>query len=127
MARRDGTIFALASARGRAGVAVIRLSGPQSDAALTALTDGAALPDPRIMTLRNLSDPRDNTLLDNGLIVRFLKKASFTGEESAEIQCHGGPAVVTAILDALAALPDCRMAEPGEFTRRAFDNGCLDL
>lgn len=123
--RADDTIFALASARGRAGVAVIRVSGPRSDAALSALTGGAALPRPREMRLRTLR--RGGGVLDEALVVRFAEDASFTGEASAELHCHGGPAVVAAVLDALAALPCLREAEPGEFTRRAFDNGRLDL
>ncbi len=120
------TIYALASARGRAGVAVIRLSGPQSDAALLSLgiTD---LPLPRRTSLQKLLDTRDGSVLDEALIIRFAEGSGFTGEQSAEIQCHGGPAVVAAILKALGNLPDLRLADPGEFTRRAFDAGRLDL
>jgi len=121
------TIYALASARGRAGVAVIRISGPQCDAALKAFTPESALPHYRMSALRRLTDPADNSVLDEALVLRFAKGASFTGEPSVEIQCHGGPAVVSAILRCLSELPDLRLAEPGEFTRRAFDNGQLDL
>lgn len=120
------TIYALASARGRAGVAVIRISGPQSDAALTAL-GVTALPPFRTTSVQRLIDPVDQSVLDDALIIRFAEGASFTGEPSAEIQCHGGPAVVVAIQKSLSTLPSLRLAEPGEFTRRAFDNGRLDL
>lgn len=125
MAATD-TIYALASARGRAGVAVIRLSGALSDKALGALGVDP-LPAYRTTSLRRLYSPIDHTLLDDALILRFANAASFTGEASAEIQCHGGPAVVSAILNNLSHQPDLRIAEPGEFTRRAFDNGRLDL
>jgi len=121
------TIFALASARGRAGVAVIRISGPHSDHALSELTGHRALPSPRKTAVRRLIDPSDQMTLDEALAIRFAAGASFTGESSAEIHCHGGPAVVAAILKSLGDLPDLRMAEPGEFTRRAFDHGRLDL
>ncbi len=125
MAATD-TIFALASARGRAGVAVIRISGPESDNALLAL-GVTTLPRYRQSSVQRLVDPKDNAVLDEALILRFAEGASFTGEASAEIQCHGGPAVISAILTALGNLPATRLAEAGEFTRRAFDNGRLDL
>lgn len=121
------TIFALSTARGRAGVAVIRISGPASDNVLLALAAGVELPMPRALSLRHLRDPRDGSLLDEALVVRFLESSSFTGEPSVEIQCHGGPAVVAAILDTISSLENLKPAEPGEFTRRAFENGCLDL
>lgn len=120
------TIYALASARGRAGVAVIRLSGAQSDDALSAL-GVRSLPSFRLASLQRLTDPQSGSLLDEALILRFAEGASFTGEASAEIHCHGGPAVVSAILASLGTLPSLRLADPGEFTRRAFDNGRLDL
>ena len=126
MPSSSDTIFALSSARGRAGVAVIRLSGPGSDAALTALTGPRALPPHRRLDLRVMRDPGGG-VIDTGLVVRFAAGASFTGEDSAELHCHGGPAVVAAILDALGRIPGLRLAEPGDFTRRAFDNNCLDL
>ena len=122
----DDTIFALASARGRSGVAVIRISGWESWPALAALTAGAHLPPPRKLVLRKLVRPPDRSPLDTALVVKFDKDASFTGERSVEFHCHGGPAVVAAVLDTLAAL-GLREAEPGEFTRRAFENGRLDL
>jgi len=120
------TIYALASARGRAGVAVIRVSGPRSDAALEAFGINP-LPPHRQTSLQKLTGPQDHTILDEVIILRFAEGASFTGEASAEIHCHGGPAVVSAILKCLSQLPELRLADPGEFTRRAFDHGRLDL
>ncbi|MBK1634867.1 tRNA uridine-5-carboxymethylaminomethyl(34) synthesis GTPase MnmE [Rhodovulum adriaticum] len=118
------TIFALATARGKAGVAVIRLSGSRAAEAGQALAGG--LPTPRAAGLRRLTDP-DGVLLDEALVLRFEKGASFTGEEVVELHCHGSPATVAAVLDVLGRMPGLRLAEPGEFTRRALENGVLDL
>lgn len=118
------TIYALASAPGRAGVAVIRVSGPQSDAAVRALAGD--VPPPRRASLRSLRDS-GGAVLDEALVITFAAGASFTGESAAEFQIHGSPAVVTAILRCLAAQPGLRSAEPGEFTRRAMESGRLDL
>jgi len=120
------TIFALSSAPGRAGVAVIRLSGPAAGSALSALT-GRPLPPARQATLAALVDPRSDDLLDRALVLHFPGPASFTGEDVVELHVHGGRAVVDSVFDALAAMPGLRPAEPGEFTRRAFENGKLDL
>lgn len=117
------TIFALASARGKAGVAVIRLSGPSAWAAVGALTD--RLPPPRQAALRRLSCGGD--YLDQGLVLLFEQGASFTGEATAELHVHGATATVTAVLRALAGMDGLRLADPGEFTRRALENGTLDL
>jgi tRNA modification GTPase len=117
------TIFALASARGRAGVAVLRLSGPGAHGAVVALA--GALPEPRRAALRRLV--WQGEILDEALVLAFAEGASFTGEAAAELQLHGGQAVVTAVLRALGEMPGLRMAEPGEFTRRALENGRLDL
>lgn len=117
------TIFAMASARGRAGVAIVRLSGPGAWAALKAL--GVQPPPPRIASLRTLRWQGD--LLDEALVLCFGTGASFTGEEAAELHLHGATATVSAVLRALGDLPGLRMAEPGEFTRRALENGRLDL
>ena len=117
------TIFALASARGKAGIAVLRLSGPQAHAAVAALS--GPLPNLRHASLRRLAWAGE--VLDEALVILFAAKASFTGEQSAELQVHGSVAVVAAILRALGAQPGLRLAEPGEFTRRALENGCLDL
>ena len=118
------TIFALATAPGRAAVAVVRLSGPDSNRALAAL--GGRLPAPRSAALRVLKDPLTGERLDQALALRFSAPASFTGEDQAELHLHGGRAVVDAVLHALSDL-GLRQAEPGEFTRRAFENGKLDL
>ena len=120
------TIFALASGRPPAGVAVIRISGPAAAAALEALT-GAPRPTPRVLLQRTLRDPANAAVLDRALVVYFARPASATGEDAAELHLHGGAAVVAAVLGVLTRLPDLRLAEPGEFTRRAFDNGKLDL
>ena len=119
------TIFALASGQGRAAVAIIRLSGPASRNALKALA--GVVPLPRRATLATLRDPVTGAPLDRGLGLFFPAPHSFTGEDCAELQVHGGRAVVGAVLKALSGVPDCRLAEPGEFTRRAFLNGKLDL
>ena len=120
------TIFALATAPGRAGVAVVRVSGPASGDALAALT-GKPLPAPRMATLVRLRDPRTGEALDDALVLRFTTPRSFTGEDVVELHLHGGRAVVAGVVEALSALPGLRVAEPGEFTRRAFENGKLDL
>ncbi|XP_066422405.1 tRNA modification GTPase GTPBP3, mitochondrial [Molothrus aeneus] len=120
------TIFALSSAPGRCGVAVIRASGPGSGAALRSLT-GTPEPPPRVMALRRIQDPQTTETLDRGLVVWFPGPRSFTGEDCAELHVHGGPAVVSGVLRALGRLPGLRPAEPGEFTRRAFAHGKLDL
>jgi tRNA modification GTPase len=117
------TIYALATARGRSGLAVVRVSGPAAHAAGSAL--GGRLPEPRRAGLRRLT--RGGELLDEALVLVFAKGESFTGEDVVELHCHGGPAVVGAVLRALADQPGLRLAEPGEFTRRALENGVLDL
>ncbi|CAL8469865.1 g9407 [Coccomyxa elongata] len=127
MDKRD-TIAALSSGAGRSGVAVIRLSGPRADLALQRLLKpGRALPDPRVVTLASLHDPRSGEALDRGLVLRFPGPASFTGEDVVELHVHGGPATVRAVLDALRRLPRVRPAEAGEFAMRAFQAGKLDL
>lgn len=117
------TIFALATAPGRAAVAVVRLSGPGAGEALAALA--GARPPPREARLRRLTTP-DGVAIDEALVLWLPGSGSYTGEDSAELHLHGGQAVVEAALAALAAL-GLRPAEPGEFTRRAFENGRLDL
>ncbi len=120
------TIFAVSTPPGVGGVAVLRISGPRADAALAALSD-APLPPPRIATLRRLHDPETREPLDHPLVLRFAAGASFTGEPVVELHLHGGRAVVASTLAALAKIDGLRLAEPGEFTRRAFDDGRLDL
>jgi tRNA modification GTPase len=118
------TIFSVSSGQGRAGVAVIRISGPQANSALLSLA--GRLPPLRLATLMTLHAP-GRMLLDRALVLRFAEGASFTGEASVELQIHGGRAVVRSVLDALGNLPGLRIAEAGEFTRRALENGRLDL
>ena len=117
------TIFALASGVGRAGISVWRLSGPQTAKMVQALV--GKLPRPRMAHYGRLSHP-NGTLIDTGLILWFPAPASFTGEDVAELQIHGGHAMARMISDALMSL-GARLAEPGEFTRRAVLNGKMDL
>lgn len=120
----DGTIFALASGAGRAAVALLRLSGPGTARVVAALA--GSLPPPRHASLRRLRDPRTAELLDQALVLWFPGPASYTGEDSAELHLHGGPAVIAGVAEALV-VAGARPAEPGEFTRRAFLNGRMDL
>lgn len=119
------TIFALSSGRPPAAVAVIRSSGPQAFAAAEAVA--GRLPKARRPTLMTLRVPSDGTVIDEALVLRFDSPASATGENVIEYQCHGGRAVVEALLAALGSVPGMRPAEPGEFTRRAFAKGRIDL
>lgn len=117
------TIYALATARGRSGLAVVRVSGPAAFATGSAIC--GSLPAARVAGLRRLS--WDGEVLDEALVLCFAEGASFTGEAVVELHCHGGPAVVGAVLRVLSVQPGLRLAEPGEFTRRALENGVLDL
>ena len=119
------TIFALSSGRPPAAIAVVRISGPQARRALDRLT--GRVPQPRQATLVRLREPASREVIDEALALWFPAPASETGEDVAELQLHGGHAVVAGVLRALSAVEDCRVAEPGEFTRRAFENGKLDL
>lgn len=118
------TIFALASGAGRAAIAVLRISGPGTEALLRRLAGRP--PRPRVASLRRLRDPRDGEALDEALVLWFPGPRSYTGEDAAELHLHGGRAVVAGVAEALAAA-GARPAEPGEFTRRAFLHGRLDL
>lgn len=117
------TIFAPATAAGRAAVAVIRVSGPRAGEAVTRLA--GLLPEPRHASLRRLRTGEGQEI-DQALVLWFPAPGSYTGEDSAEFHVHGGPAVVAAMVEALGA-QGLRLADPGEFTRRAFENGKLDL
>ena len=119
------TIFALSSGLGRAGIAVIRVSGPAASKALTDLA--GLLPAPRRAELALLHRPGEQDPLDRALLLWFPGPRSFTGEDVAEFHIHGGRAVIQAVLETLSQVPGLRMAEPGEFTRRAFENGKIDL
>lgn len=118
------TIFALASARGKAGVAVTRLSGPQAWEAGRFLC--GTLPEPGRHAVRILRDSAGEPI-DRALVLGFSAGHSFTGEDVVELQTHGSPAVVNTLYRELGAMDGLRMAEPGEFTRRALENGCLNL
>ena len=119
------TIFAVASGAGRAAIAVVRVSGAQAHAAAAALA--GRMPRPREATLARLRDPATGETLDHALVLIFEAGRSELGEDGAELHLHGSYAVVAAVLRALSAQPGLRPAEPGEFTRRAFLNGKLDL
>jgi len=125
MLKSADTIFALSSGRPPAAIAVVRVSGPRAGAALEALI--GKIPPPRHAALARLHDPASGEMIDEGLALWFPAPRSETGEDTAELQLHGGRAVIAAVLAALARVPGCRPAEAGEFTRRAFENGRLDL
>lgn len=121
------TIFALSSGYGKCGVAVIRVSGPQASQSLLSLTCQKDLPQPRQAKLKTIRDPQSQDILDRALTLWFPGPQSFTGEDCAEYQVHGGPAVITAVLRALSRQAGHRPADPGEFTKRAFHADKLDL
>ncbi|WP_045834778.1 tRNA uridine-5-carboxymethylaminomethyl(34) synthesis GTPase MnmE [Hyphomicrobium sp. 99] len=119
------TIFALSSAPGRAGIAVIRVSGPSARNALELMT--GPLPEPRFAAYRTIKHPTSGEALDRAVVVWFAAPKTETGEDVVEFQVHGSRAVVSGVLSALGEIAGCRLAEPGEFARRAFENGKLDL
>jgi tRNA modification GTPase len=119
------TIFALSTAPGRAGIAIIRISGKSARKSLHVLCQGK-IPAPRFAGLRSLRHPETAEILDRAIVFWFPGPASFTGEDMAELHVHGGRAVLAGVIEALSRL-GLRMAEPGEFTKRAFENGKLDL
>ncbi len=125
MAHGIDTIFALSSGRPPAAIAVIRISGPRSAQALEMLI--GRLPEPRRAVLAKVKRPGTGEVLDEGLALWFPGPKSETGEDMAELQVHGSPAVIAGLLQALAGLEGFRLAEPGEFTRRAFESGRVDL
>jgi len=119
------TIFALGTGAGRAAIAIIRLSGPEVRDTLTAFS--GSTPEPRRAALVRLRDPSSGEALDQGFAIFFPEPRSATGEDYGELHIHGGRAVVDGVLSALSRRPGLRMAEPGEFARRSFANGKLDL
>jgi tRNA modification GTPase len=121
----QSTIFALSSGPPPAAIAVVRISGPHARAALDALV--GRVPEPRKAALARVRDPQTRDIIDEALVLWFPAPHSETGEDVAELQLHGGHAVIAGVLDALGRIAGCRLAEPGEFTRRAFTNGQLDL
>jgi tRNA modification GTPase len=130
---KTGTIFAPATAIGRAGIAVIRVSGDRAGRVFEALcVDGSAAspsahPSARRANRRSIRNPITGEALDEALVIWFPAPNSFTGEDVVELHLHGGRSVVDGVLDVLGGLDGYRLAEPGEFTRRAFENGKMDL
>ncbi|WP_284179203.1 tRNA uridine-5-carboxymethylaminomethyl(34) synthesis GTPase MnmE [Rhabdaerophilum sp. SD176] len=119
------TIYALSTGPSVAGIAVIRVSGPEAMGVASLF--GFALPKPRQASLRQLREPGSGEVLDEGLVIAFRAPNSFTGEDLVELHVHGSRAVVRSIVQALSGQPGFRPADPGEFTRRAFTNGKMDL
>jgi len=120
------TIYALSSGPGISGVAVIRVSGKETISVIKSLT-GKDLPRPRIATLRKINNSNTFELIDEGIILWFPGPQSYTGEDMAEFHVHGSKAVVEAIQSSISQVKDCRLAEPGEFTKLAFQNGKINL
>jgi tRNA modification GTPase len=120
------TIYALSSGPGVAGVAVIRISGPDTSKVVRLLT-GYSVPRPRVATLRKINKINTSELIDEGIILWFPGPESYTGEDMAEIQVHGSKAVIDALHSSISEIENCRLAEPGEFTKLAFQNGKINL
>ena len=120
------TIFALSTGPGIAGVAIIRISGPEASNVIKSLTS-RAIPKPRMATLRKINNINTSELIDEGIILWFPGPESYTGEDMAEIHIHGGKAVVLTIQNEISKIENCRLAEPGEFTKLAFQNGKINL
>ena len=120
------TIYALSTGPGISGVAIVRVSGPESSAVIKSLT-GKETPKPRMATLRKINNINTSELIDEGIILWFPGPESYTGEDMAEIQVHGGKAVIDALHTSISKIENCRLAEPGEFTKLAFQNGKINL
>ena len=120
------TIYALSSGPGVSGVAVIRVSGKNTAEVIKKLT-GAKLPVPRVATLKKFNKNGGKELIDEGVIIWFPSPNSYTGEDLAEFHVHGSRAVVSAMHSAISKVKNCRLAEPGEFTKRAFQNGRINI
>jgi len=120
------TIYALSSGPGISGVAIIRISGSEASKVLESLI-GNKLPKPRVATLKKINNINTSELIDEGLILWFPGPESYTGEDMAEIHVHGGKAVVLAVQNEISKIKNCRLAEPGEFTKIAFQNGKINL
>ena len=120
------TIYALSSGPGLAGVAVVRVSGKETTKVIKLITNDK-LPVPRVATLRKMNNINTNELIDEGLIIWFPGPDSYTGEDLAEFHVHGSRAVVVALHETISKIQNCRLAEPGEFTKRAFQNGKINL
>ncbi|MDC3341403.1 tRNA uridine-5-carboxymethylaminomethyl(34) synthesis GTPase MnmE [Candidatus Pelagibacter sp.] len=120
------TIYALSSGPGISGIAVIRISGQETSRAIELLT-GKIVPEPRVATLRKINRINTSELIDEGIILWFPGPESYTGEDMAEIQVHGSKAVIDALHSSISKIENCRLAEPGEFTKLAFQNGKINL
>ena len=120
------TIYALSSGPGISGIAIIRISGSDASKVINLLT-GKSPPSPRVATLRKINKINTSELIDEGIILWFPGPESYTGEDMAEIQVHGSKAVVDALHSSLSDIENCRLAEPGEFTKIAFQNDKIDL
>src|SRR6056300_1409085 len=120
------TIFALSTGPGVSGVAIIRVSGPEAKYVIEQLTQ-KPIPKPRVATLRKINKINTSELIDEGIILWFPGPESYTGEDMAEIQVHGSKAVIDAIHSSISQIENCRLAEPGEFTKLAFQNGKINL
>ena len=120
------TIFALSSGPGISGVAIIRISGPEASNVIKLLT-GKEIPKPRMAVLRKINNINTSELLDEGIIIWFPGPESYTGEDMAEIHIHGSKAVILAVQNEISKIKNCRFAEPGEFTKLAFQNGKINL
>ena len=120
------TIYALSTGPGISGIAVIRISGPETSKVIEILTN-KKLPKPRIASLRKINKINTSELIDEGLILWFPGPESYTGEDMAEIQVHGSKAVIDALHSSISEIENCRLAEPGEFTKLAFQNGKINL
>ena len=120
------TIYALSSGPGISGVAIIRISGSEASKVIKHLT-GKEIPRPRVASLRKINNINTSELIDEGIIIWFPGPESYTGEDMAEIHVHGGKAVVLAVQNEISKIENCRLAEPGEFTKLAFQNGKINL
>ena len=120
------TIFALSSGPGISGISVIRISGDDTKKVIKSLTDGN-LPTPRVATLKKFNKINSSEVIDQGILLWFPGPESYTGEDMAEIQVHGSKAVIDAFHENISKVQNCRMAEPGEFTKLAFQNGKINL
>ena len=120
------TIYALSSGPGVSGVAIIRISGQETSEVIKALTF-REVPKPRMATLRKINNINTSELIDEGIILWFPGPESYTGEDMAEIHIHGGKAGILAVQNEISKIKNCRLAEPGEFTKLAFQNGKINL
>ena len=120
------TIYALSTGPGVSGIAIIRVSGPETKYVIEQFTQ-KPIPIPRVATFRKINKINTSELIDEGIILWFPAPESYTGEDMAEIQVHGSKAVIDAIHSSLSKIKNCRLAEPGEFTKLAFQNGKINL